>query len=450
MRHQTAKHAPATILLFLAALVSVQSFAHCALAQEKPIYSFTGGADGNYPESGVILDKLGNLYGTAVDGGNLPACEGFGCGSVFELTRTANGKWKEITLYDFAGGTADGSQPVAPLLLDSHGRLFGTTYYGGTGTCDTQGNFPTCGIVFELMRNSSGSWAESVLYSFQGGIDGAGPGAGLTPDAAGNMYGTTTAGGGASGTDCQVDGCGTVYELSPNSDGSWSEKVLYSFQGGSDGAFPIGSLVSDRKGNLFGVTLSGGSTPCYFGTGCGTVFELQRGPSGWTKSTIYQFVGGTDGMSPQCSLTLDATGNLYGTTEYGGGFVLIFGYGTVFELSPASGGSWTESVLYRFTGEADGGIPEGGVVLDSAGNLYGTSTAGGTSGVQGNGGGTVFKLTNGSWTENHPPLLLEKSSRRPGPLWPFGPESEWRFLWNNRVWRNRHQFELRRRLRHDI
>ncbi len=419
MRNRSFKHAPAPILLFLAALVSVHIFAHSAWAQEKPIYSFTGGTDGDLPESGVILDKQGNLYGTAVDGGNLTACEGFGCGSVFELRRTAGGKWKEVTLYDFVGGTGDGSQPVAPLLLDSHGHLFGTTYYGGTGACDTGGNFATCGIVFQLSRGASGSWSETVLYSFQGGTDAAGPASGLISDAAGNFYGTSEAGGGATGSDCASDGCGAIYELTPNSGGGWSEKVLYSFQGGSDGSYPNGSLVSDRKGNLFGVTLNGGSTPCYFNLGCGTVFELQRGPSGWTKSTIYQFVGGSDGMGPIWGLTIDSKGNLYGTTEYGGGLVLPFGYGTIFELSPESGGSWSESVLHTFTGETDGGIPAGGVILDSAGNLYGTARAGGSS-QAGNGGGAAFKLTptsGGGWslTTLHD-FLAPTDGQQPGPL----------------------------------
>jgi hypothetical protein len=192
-----------------------------------------------------------------------------------------------------------------------------------------------------------------------------------------------------------------VFELSPNSDGTYSETVLYAFQGGSDGAFPVGSLVRDGKGNLFGATDAGGPTPCYFGIGCGTIFELQKSASGWDKSTIYEFVGGTDGMTPT-SLTAGAAGNLYGTTVYGGGLGLIFGYGTVFQLTRQPGGTWAEAVLYRFTGEADGGIPEGGVIFDSAGNLYGTTTGGGTNGVIGNGGGTVYKLTpstGGVWAE---------------------------------------------------
>jgi uncharacterized repeat protein (TIGR03803 family) len=419
MHNRRVKYTPAFILLVLAALVSVHSFAPCASAQEKPIYSFMGGADGNIPGTGVILDKQGNLYGTTQNGGNLPACEGFGCGTVFKLTQATSGKWKKTILYDLAGGTADGSAPSGPLIFGKDESLFGTAYYGGTGICDTGGNFATCGIVFQLSRGASGSWSEIVLYSFQGGTDAAGPGSGLISDTAGNLYGTTIAGGGATGSDCPSDGCGAVYELSAKSDGSWTEKVLYSFQGGADGAFPIGDLVRDAKGNLFGVTLHGGSTPCYFGTGCGTVFELQNSPTGWVKSTIYQFVGGSDGMGPSWGLAIDAKGNLYGTTEYGGGLVLSFGYGTVFELSPESGGSWSEAVLHAFTGKADGGIPVSGVILDSAGNLYGTSLAGGSS-TAGNGGGAAFKLTatsGGEWTLTtlHDFLTLTDGAQ-PGPL----------------------------------
>jgi hypothetical protein len=196
-----------TPLLLLTALVLFCTVN--AMAQEKPIYSFANSDDGNSPESGLIIDKAGNLYGASVWGGNLPACQGFGCGAIFELKRTSNGRWKESTLYDFSGGTTDGSQPFGPLLLDSRGHLFGTAYYGGSGICDTGGNFATCGVVFELQRNSSGVWSESVLYNFQGGNDGAGPESGLISDQAGNLYGTTIAGGGYSGTGCVQDGCGT-------------------------------------------------------------------------------------------------------------------------------------------------------------------------------------------------------------------------------------------------
>jgi hypothetical protein len=372
-----------------------------ALAQEQQIYSFTGGTDGLHPESGVAIDKQGNLYGTTSYGGNLAMCDGTGCGAVFELTRTASGRWKAVALYDFIGGTQDGAVPASLPFLDSHGHLFGTTVYGGTGTCNTNGQYPSCGTVFELTRIATGGWKEAVVYSFQGGHDGATPTSGLIADNGGRLYGTTQAGGGATSSNCAIDGCGTVFELIPNSNGTWSEKVLHSFQGGSDGASPTGGLVWDSNGNLFGTTENGGSTPCYFGLGCGTVFELHHTSSGWVKSTIYQFVGGTDGMSPIGNLTVDSVGRLYGPTLYGGGFVLTFGYGTVFQVSQDSGGAWSETVVYRFMGLEDGGLPQSAVTFDSAGNLYGSNFAGGTS-VAGNGGGVIFELTpslSGTWTE---------------------------------------------------
>lgn len=387
-----------TVLLFsFVGLVLTQA---SGVAQEKQIYSFTGHTDGLRPEAGLTVDKQGNLYGTATNGGNLATCDGIGCGAVFELVRTAGGKWRELTLYDFAGGQQDGAFPGSLLTFDSHGHLLGTTIYGGSGTCNTNGQYPNCGTVFELTRSPGGGWTETVIHSFQG-YDGATPTSGLIADGIGNLYGTTQAGGVGSNSNCATDGCGTVFELTPNSNGSWSENVLYSFQGGSDGASPTGGLVRDGKGNLFGTTEVGGSTPCYFGLGCGTVFELQDTSSGWVKTTIYEFVGGTDGMDPTANLALDPAGRLYGTTVYGGGFVLLFGYGTVFRLSQDSEGTWSEAVLYRFTGLEDGGVPDGGVILDSAGRLYGSNTAGGTS-IAGNGGGVIFGLapsSSGTWSE---------------------------------------------------
>jgi uncharacterized repeat protein (TIGR03803 family) len=220
---------------------------------------------------------------------------------------------------------------------------------------------------------------EKVLYSFKGAKDGANPSSGLITDNAGNLYGVTYYAG--------AGGYGTVFELTPKPGGGWAEMTLYAFLGGSGGNVPYGGLVSDNAGNLYGVTQYGGGGAC--GSGCGTVFSLKPNGGGWTKSTIYSFAGG-DGADPCGALILDKSGNLYGTTEYGG----TYGIGTVFELSHANG-TWTETVLHSFS-STEGNGPLAGLISDSSGNLYGTATYGGSGGA-----GTAFELTqsNGNWTE---------------------------------------------------
>jgi uncharacterized repeat protein (TIGR03803 family) len=285
----------------------------------------------------------------------------------------APGTWAQSnyqTLHKFSGG-ADGSGPFAGLILDSAGNLYGTTGGGGAHRD---------GIVFMLTPNADGSWKEKVLHSFAfNHKDGIGPGASLILDQAGNLYGTTGGGG--------TSDFGTVFELTPNPDGSWTEKVLYSFAGGTDGAYPQGGVVMDA-GNLYGNTLIGGS-------GSGVVFKLTPKANGrWSEDVIYVFGGGSDGIGPTGTLVFDAAGNLYGTTNGGG--TDRFG-GTVFQLTPNQGGGWSESVLHSFTGK-DGLNPLAGVILDQAGNLYGTTGGGGAFGS----GGVAFTLTknqDGSWKE---------------------------------------------------
>ena len=239
--------------------------------------------------------------------------------------------------------------------------------------------------IFTAILFVTSTWAaaeEKVLHSFSGGADGTYPYGGLIFDAAGNLYGTTTSGG--------TSNTGTVFELTPAAGGTWTEKVLHSFSGGTDGIHPYAGLIFDAAGNLYGTTDLGGAY------GYGTVFELTPAAGGtWTEKVLHNFNnGGTDGTRPYARLTFDAAGNLYGTT-YGGG--AYNSYGTVFELTPAAGGTWTEKVLHSFGSGTDGLIPYGGLIFDAAGNLYGTTAYGGTNDL-----GTVFELTpkaGGGWTE---------------------------------------------------
>jgi len=238
---------------------------------------------------------------------------------------------------------------------------------------------------------SPGAWAKSkekVIHSFQGGSDGTLPLSSLIFDKVGNLYGVTEQGGASND--------GTVFELTPGSNHRWTESVLYSFRGGSDGAYPQTGLIFDQAGNLYGTTDSGGGNGCSFG--CGTVFELTPGNNGqWTETMLYAFTGGVDGGLPKAGLAFDSAGNLFGTTSAGGNAPCNgSSCGVVFELSP-SNGQWTETVLYSFTGGNDGASPFAGVIFDKSGNLYGTASLAGKYG-----GGTVFELSpaqGGQWTE---------------------------------------------------
>jgi hypothetical protein len=347
-----------------------------ATAHERVIHSFGGGADGAIPSSNLLLDAGGNLYGTALAGGDTKDCSNApvpGCGVVFELM-LSNGKWKEQVLYAFHGGT-DGLQPSGNLVFDSAGNLFGTTYGGGTGTSCTA--IPGCGTVFELSPIGNGSWKETVLYSFQNGGDGALP-VGLTIDASGNLYGVNITG----GTEF-----GTVFELSPpiKKGGAWKESTLYAFQAFEIAANP--GPVFDGKGNLYGSWYQ--LYAC--GTlGCGTVFQLQRSGKRWQETSLFDFSGGGYGGEPMAGVILDKQGNLYGTGAEGGN-----NWGIAFELK-LSKGHWTESVLHNFCSSnncADGATPQSPLVFDSAGNLYGTAEAGGTGCSFNQSCGVVFKLT---------------------------------------------------------
>lgn len=315
------------------------------------LYNFTGGADGGDPVGGMLVDAAGNIYGTAQLGG------GNNVGTLFMLAPDGSGGYTQSVLHSFTGG-ADGSYPNPGLIADTSGTIYGTVSYGGSGN----------GTVFALTHSGSG-FTMSILYTFAGGNDGRRPFGGLVRDAAGNLYGTTSAGG--------ASNAGTVFRLAPSGSG-YVESVLYTFTGGADGAYPNGSLAMDAAGNLYGSTVAGGVA------GGGTVFKLApKTGGGYAQTVLHSFAGGTDGNNPYCSVYVDAGGSLYGTTISGGASYS----GTVFRLVPGTGGSYTQNVLYSFTGGTDGGQPYAGVVADAAGNIWGLDTVGGASNV-----GAVFEI----------------------------------------------------------
>jgi uncharacterized repeat protein (TIGR03803 family) len=347
-----------------------------AAATEKVVHSFNPFPHGYYPNA-LAADGAGNFYGTAAGGGP------YGTGVLYKFSPDSHGGWTQTVLLNFKGGTS-GSAPGV-LVRDATGNLYGATFDGGTGTC-----LGGCGAVVKLARNAHGIWRETLLYSFPSTGDLEIPTGDLVMDKAGNLYGTTSNYGGS--------GTGIVFEISPASGGGWTETVLHSFPGGTAGGFANG-LVLDQLGNLYGTTETGGTT-C--GGDCGTVFELSPSSGGtWTYSVLYNFNGGSDGATPT-SLIFDSAGNLYGTTFNGGNVGCNpVGCGTVFELIPGNGGQWTETILYSFSNPQRISVGASGLVLDSQGNLYGTTYEGGTNSFCPNGCGTVYEVSpsgNGQWT----------------------------------------------------
>jgi len=316
---------------------------------ETVLYTFTGGADGNEPDSKLTFDSQGNLYGTTGIGGNL-SCGSYGCGVVFKLTPTEEGPWTESVLYSFNNGTDGGFPILGGVTFDAQGNLYGVATNGGDLSVSCFGS-PGCGVVYQLAPTPSGPWTETVLHAFTGGTDGASPQFGVTLDFFGNVYGSTQYGGDTNGSNClggygfgAPPGCGVVYELA-QTQGVWNDTPLYAFTGGADGALGGGPLLLDWAGNLYGLASYGGdlsaSNPdCYLGNqqaGCGVVFKLTyawQGP--WTESVLYTFTGGADGASPLGNLLLDWGGNLYGMADYGGNDADCGGNGcgVVFELRP--------------------------------------------------------------------------------------------------------------------
>ncbi len=424
MNHKKFLGAASAALMIVVAIFMLAPGAQ-AQTKYKTLFKFKGGKDGNQPQSGLVFDTAGNLYGTTYVGGS-GTCLGQGCGVVFRLTPNTNGSWTERVIHRFNG--KDGSNPGGgALIFDGQGNLYGATFIGGKGDCngygcgvafelipnadgswkekvlhwftsavgvdpvatlifDTAGNlygtttdwsfsFTGPGVIFELTPNSNGTWTESVLHTFDT-TDGYNPGAGVVFDPAGNFYSTTLYGG--------TYGEGVIYQMTPNSNGTWTENVLYSFTGGQDGWRPQPGVIRDAAGNLYGVTLFGSNSGCFDGFGCGTVFRLAPNQDGtWTESTLYAFKGGKDGGNPWAGLALDGAANLYGTTDQAG----AYGCGVVFKLTPTSHGPWKEKVLQTFANKpACGSL--GTLILDSAGNLYGTTPGDGSTTF-----GSVFEIT---------------------------------------------------------
>jgi hypothetical protein len=425
--------------------------------KEKVLYSFQGGtSDGSVPAGGVVFDPQGNLYGATTDGG--PAtCKPIGgaCGTVFQLSPPAQkgGAWTETLIYQFQGkGSNDASVPSSGLIRDATGNLYGVTGYGGAGDCVLLGVLAGCGSVYELSppKQKGGAWTETILYSFPTAKQGYLPNGDLVFDSAGNLYGATIFGGGK-GTTCDKfygGQCGVVFKLSPpkQKGGKWTEKVLHSFAGGKDGAYPSGALILDSKGAVYGTTYFGGyNCPHNSNQGCGTVFELKppatksstwienviyrfnparsyeawpmdglimdrngrlfgtthedtvfrfapnsKRKGSWTETILYSFKGKGASYALDAPLIFDSTGNLYSTAYAGSGGSLN---GNVFRLRPPTGnaGVWTIDVLYSFAGSPDGALPAAGLIFDQRGDLYSTTQAGGTGQSCQGGCGTVFE-----------------------------------------------------------
>ena len=308
------------------------------------LHSFQGGSDGATPNGGVIDDASGMMFGTTTEGG------ASGAGIVYSMRGTT-----ETVLYSFAGGTSDGSDPQAGLVMDASKNLYGTTSAGGAS-----GN----GTVFELVapKTKTGAWTEKLLYSFGTGTDGAAPVGRVIFDAAGNLYGTTSAGG--------ASGYGTVFQLQPGA--TWKENILHSFQNADDGYTPYAGLVADASGNFYGAATAGGSN------GGGTIFELSPSAGGFTFSVLTSVPGwGVSGSFRD--VLVQPNGVIYATTHCDG----ANNAGTIYELTP-SGGSWTYNLLYTFTGGSDGLYSISNLVL-KGGKLYGTTIYGGA-----NNAGTVY------------------------------------------------------------
>jgi uncharacterized repeat protein (TIGR03803 family) len=346
-----------------------------ASAKYWVLHNLAGGsADGCFSYAGLVFDAVGDLYGTTI------SCGAYDYGTAFKLEVRTN--WAEVILHSFDSDRNDGRDPWAGLIFDPVGSLYGTTGAGGL-----------IGTIFELMPSSGGGWTESVLHSFdylKG--DGAQPFAGLVFDKAGDLYGTTRDGGPPGG------GGGTVFELSPSSGsgGDWTETIIYGFTAKNDGSEPQAGLTWDGSGNLYSTTTFGGGYYQHCSPGCGTVFKLiPTSGGGWKEHILHRFnwaPGGPDGYAPYASVIFDNAGNLYGTTAAGGSSSGCFnGCGTVFKLTPLSNGRWKETILHSFHFDQDGYAPFAGLIMDKAGNFYGTTTWGGI-----NNAGTVFKLARGS------------------------------------------------------
>jgi uncharacterized repeat protein (TIGR03803 family) len=402
-----------TLMLAVVLVVSV-SQAHGQTY--KILHVFGSGSDGAGPSGGLVADAAGNLYGTTESGGT-GNCNGFGCGTVFSLTQT-NGAWTETVIHSFQG--SDGMGTLMPPTLDAAGNVFATTPQCLSG-CN--------GSVVELIPQQNGTWSEKVLHAFGSPPDGGFPFSGVTFDAAnGTVYGDTQQGGigqfgfgtvyafsgpnysnysilysfnpkevsadsNPGGGILALDAAGnlygtatnyleqsTIFRLSPNQQGGWTETILYRFAEIENGSDPVGGVILDASGNLYGATYSGGPLNGNYGV----IYKLASNQDGsWTFSVLYAFQGGNDGSFGSSAPTFDSAGNLYGTTQYGG----TDHNGTVFKLTPTVQGQWTKTILHNFN-RLDGISQLSKLWLDGHGNIYGTTITGGAYSS-----GLVFQIT---------------------------------------------------------
>jgi uncharacterized repeat protein (TIGR03803 family) len=310
------------------------------------LYSFTGGADGAEPYKGVTLDTAGNLYGTAVTGGG-GACEG-GCGVAYKLTDNG-GTWTQSVIHQFAS-TDDGQGPGARLTLDDAGNVYGMAPTGGAFGA---------GTLYE-MKPAKGGYIFKVIHAFTGGADGAGGSAGALVLRGGKLYGAATSGG--------SDGEGTIYELQRKPNGHWKFRVLYAFKDQPDGGFPYGGLTFDTLGNIFGTTYYAGANDL------GCVYQLSpRNHGGWNERVLYSFQGGADGAGAIGNVNLDSAGNVFGTTGQGG----TGGAGVIFRLTPGMHRKWRESIAHTFAGPPDGAFAYNGMIDGGNGHFFGATAHGG-------------------------------------------------------------------------
>jgi hypothetical protein len=322
------------------------------------IYEFTGASDGFHPDTNLVFDAAGNLYGatygTVADASDAPAAAS-SYGTVFKLSPTASGPWNFTLLYTFTGGNG-GSEPNS-IAIDSSGKVYGTSLNGGNANQ---------GFVFQLTPTESGSWNETVIHNFTGCEDGGLP-AQVKFDSKGNLYGAAWYGGASA---CNKPG-GVVFQLT-QSGGTWQENEIYSFDAGTDGGYPQ-TLAFDSAGNIYGTADIGGKNSD------GLVFKLIKSNGQWNETDLHSF-DGEYGFEPE-SLALGSGGVVYGTTKYNG----QSGYGLVYELSPKTGSK--ETIVYQFN-YTDGAYPLGSIVLDNSGNIYGGTWQGGSRGD-----GVIFEVT---------------------------------------------------------
>jgi uncharacterized repeat protein (TIGR03803 family) len=408
----------ATIFRTVAAL-SLAMFLSGILASAatySTIFRFSG-VNGLQSRFGLVADSQGNFYGVTSSGGS-NACLPKGCGVVFELSPTTGGGWTERVIYAFKGAPSDTAFPTTDLVFDTHGNLFGGTnspsgagaifeltpssgsawteklifnfsavYFSPTGQLafDSKGNlygtviggptFENYGGVYEISPQSNGTWQANLIHGFTNtNGDGYQPLGGVVVDGVGNVYGTTYRGG--------ANNWGIVYELTPNS-GTFTEKILHTFTNSTDGSYPNVPLMIDGSGNLYGTTTGGGPVDNPYGL----VYELSPSGSTWTQTVLYNFAP-YPAASGGSNVVFDSRGNLYGTTQAGGTQCNGPGCGTVFRLTPQTSGPWKSTTLHTFASAGDGSLPVAGVVLDSAGNIYGITEFGGDR----DGKGTIFEI----------------------------------------------------------